>query len=400
MRLTAAELHPLALRRLYHTRVAAAGGHPGGKGASAYLLLVLRTDNGLEGLGEVSDLEADWACPPAAELARLIADTLANIDLLDRNQAQQRLAAALPAELHPELTRLIRYAVDTALLDVAGKHFGIPAYELLGGRCRTDLPISWVAFIRSTDLLEDEIRQRLDEGFTAFKLKVGEDPELDGANIAAIRRLAGPQAYIKADASGQWQEDEAVEAIRRLAALGMDAIETPLRAVARSLAKDHPERVNDDPQAAAAALARLRRRVETPFIEHVADFDEAFALALLQHRAVDVFNVVPAQAGSAHRAQRLIHLAHSGGIQALLGSTVELGPGTAAALHLGLACPAVSLASDLVGPGLLEGDVTSPRLRYTAGHLGALPGPGLGLNLDAAALERYATETPCHGDPS
>ena len=56
------------------------------------------------------------------------------------------------------------------------------------------------------------------------------------------------------------------------------------------------------------ALARVRAAVPVQIIEHVGDFPDEFSVALARHRAVDVFNLIPCQTGSLHRAQRLIHL--------------------------------------------------------------------------------------------
>ena len=389
MEIIAVHVCAVALRRIYKTRAAPAGGHGEGKEASRYLLLELETDTGLRGLGEVSDLEAAWNTPSPEGLQDQLGQALLGTDPRQRQSTWEQACQALPPGMHPELQRLIAAAVDMALLDLEGKAFGVPASALLGGCCRSHLPISWVAYIRGADLLEDEIQLKVREGFTAFKLKVGEDCALDCARVRTLRRLAGPKAHLKVDASGQWEEQEAIDHIRQLAELGVDAVETPLQAASRSLAKDHPEKVNQDPDPVAAALARVRAAVPIPLIEHVADFDDGFSLALLQHRGVDIFNIVPGQAGSLRRAQRLIHLAEAGGVRVLLGSTVELGPGTAAALHLGLASPAVSLPSDLVGPGLLEADVVRPRIRYASGRLQAPRAPGLGVTLDPELVEKY-----------
>ena len=95
----------------------------------------------------------------------------------------------------------------------------------------------------------------------------------------------------------------------------------------------------------------MKAAVSIPIIEHVADFADTFAVALIAQRAVDAFNVVPVQAGGPTRALRLIQLAEAAGMDALLGSTVELSPGTSMALHVGAASAGITMASDLVGPG-------------------------------------------------
>ena len=389
MRIRDIHIHAVVVPRVYNTRVAPAGGHIGGKDESHYYLLELETDTGLTGLGEISDIEDVWQVPTPATLRETLAAPLLDADPLKRRPSWERVVEALPPDYHPEFRNLATSAIDMALLDLAGKYHHAPAHALLGGQYRNEQPIAWVAYIRSAAALAAEIQEKVDAGFTAYKLKVGTDFELDCERIRVFRRSAGPDAYLKADASGAWAEEEAIDRIRTLSALGVDAVETPLQCVSRVVAKDHPEQVDADPDAAAAALARVRAAVPADIIEHVADFDDAFALALLRHQAVDIFNIVPVQAGSLHRAQRLIHIAESGGIPVLLGSTVELGIGTAAALHLGIASKGVTVASDLVGPGLLAGDVVAPRLDYQQGHLPAPQGLGLGIDLVPMLVKQY-----------
>ena len=385
-------VYPVSVNRIYKTKVAPAGGHGAGKEGSHYLILELETDMGISGIGEISDLEAAWNPPLPDALKEQLSNVLLGADPLRRAQGMAELEASLPGTMHPELRRLMTFSVEVALFDVAGKVYGAPVYELLGGRCRERVEVSWVAYIRGADLLAGEIEEKVAQGFRAFKLKVGEDFEQDCDRVRMLRSVAGPEAYFKVDASGAWEEKEAIENLRLLAELGIDAVETPVGAAARSIAKDHPEQVNDAVDDVASVLARVRKAVPAEVIEHVSDFEDRFAVALIAHRAVDVFNVVPGQAGGLARALRLISLAQAGGICTLLGSTVELGPGTAASLHLAAACPAVEVASDLVGPGLLTGDVVHPRLRYDGGTLRVPNGPGLGVELDREALARYGTQ--------
>ncbi len=388
MQVSDIHIHPVSVPRVYNTGVAA-GGPPGGKDYSHYYLLECETATGLRGLGEISDIEESWAVPAPELLRQTLLAPLAGADVRQRLPTWERVDEVLPTNYHPEFHNLVSSAVDTALLDLAGKYYNAPVHALLGGQYRDQIAISWVAYIRSAEELAEEIEEKVDAGFTAFKLKVGADFELDCVRIRVFRRIAGPDAYLKADASGAWSEEEAIDRIRELSALGVDAVETPLQQISRAIAKDHPEEINSDPDTAAAALARVRVAVPADVIEHVADFDDTFALALLRHKAVDVFNIVPVQAGSLHRAQRLIQIAEAGGIPVLLGSTVELGIGTAAVLHLGIASNGVTVPSDLIGPGLLADDVTAPRLTYQNGHLRAPRGIGLGVDLDPALVEKY-----------
>ena len=55
-----------------------------------------------------------------------------------------------------------------ALLDLAGKHHHAPAHALLGGQYRDELPVSWVAYLRSAAELADIA--------CALRDRVGRDP--------------------------------------------------------------------------------------------------------------------------------------------------------------------------------------------------------------------------------
>ena len=360
-------IHRVAVPRIYTTKVAPAGGHGDGKRGSEYVLIEMIADEGAVGLGEISDVEPEWGSVSWDAVGDTIVDTVLGRSADHRDEAIEAVKSELPDTLHRELLTAIPAAIESAMLDVVARTYGVPVYELLGGAHRSRLAVSWVAYIRGTEELEAEIKAKVDDGFVAFKLKVGEDHALDLERVKLTRALAGPDTHIRLDASGEWEEPDAIEAIGELASVGADAVETPIRAAARTIAKNTPEEVADHADDVAAALARVKAGVSISIIEHVSDFDDRFALALAAQGAVDVFNVVPCQAGGPSRAMRLIHVAEAAGIDVLLGSTVELSPGTAMSLHVGLAGRGVKVASDLVGPGLLEGDVCVDPLTYTNG---------------------------------
>ena len=122
----------------------------------------------------------------------------------------------------------------------------------------------------------------------------------------------------------------------------------------------------------------------------MADLGDVFSAALVRHRSVDVVNVVVSQSGGVLRSQRLIHVAETAGIPALLGSTIELGPGTAAFVHLAVASKNVTVPSDLVSPELLADDVCAVPFRFEDGVLRPFETPGLGIELDEAKMAQWA----------
>ena len=79
-------------------------------------------------------------------------------------------------------------------------------------------------------------------------------------------------------------------------------------------------------------------------------------------------------------------MAETGGVDILLGSTVELGPGTLAQLQLAASIRGLTLPSDLVGPGLYADDVLDKPLTYEAGQLVVPDEPGFGSRIDQSGL--------------
>ena len=366
-------------------------------GRSRYQIIELFADDGSVGVGEVSDIYERMRPLSAADLRDLLQGELAGGDVARWPLLYQQVPSALPEAYHPELRGLTLFGVEIALLDLVGKRYDAPLYELLGGRCRDRVEVCWVGFLRGEipiaeelAAFEAEIAEKMAQGMRAFKLKVGEDHPRDLARVELFRQIAGPDLYLRVDASGAWEEEEAIGKIGELARAGVNACETPVGAVSRQVANDHPEQINARADEASLSLARVRAAVPIDIIEHVADLGDVFSAALVRHRAVDVVNVIPSQGGGLLRGLRLIHTAQTAGMAALLGSTVEMGPGTAAFVHLAVAAENITVSSDLVGPGLLVDDVCERAFEYEGGALRPFAGPGLGVALDEDKMEKWA----------
>jgi len=361
MKIVGVTLKPLSVLRSYHTIVAAPqrrippGDAPPTR--SYFVLLELAADNGLVGYGEISDYETD-ALDVAALKPRL-EDVLLGADPFDLERLTRRMSFG----------NLVDCAVDSALYDLQGKSLGVSVTDLVGGRYRERVLVSWVVYIRRPDLVEQEMAEMVRRGFRAFKLKVGLDVDHDDECVRIMRQVGGSDAQIKLDASGVWSVDGAIANIRRLEKHGLQGVETPT----------NPRDV--------AGMAQIRRSVGTPIIEHVGK-DLSYALSLARERAVDVFNVATVSAGGLYRAKRLFAIADAAEIQCLLGSTVELGIGTAAQLHLAASNAAVSYPSDLIGPAMYVDDYLTAPFQYADGYLTVPTAPGLGVEIDPARLDR------------
>src|SRR6185369_9698961 len=101
--------------------------------ASEFGIIRILTESGLEGLGEISITFPRIGHSLCHAAAGLIAPALIGRDCLARPQVLAEIDRLLAGELSAPY---LRAAFEMALLDLAGKHYGVPAYELLGGRMR------------------------------------------------------------------------------------------------------------------------------------------------------------------------------------------------------------------------------------------------------------------------
>ena len=117
--------------------------------------------------------------------------------------------------------------IDLALWDLCARRAGLPLWRFLGGESgRIGVYASGI----NPDQPEAMAAARRDEGYTAFKLKVGFGAERDIANLEAMRATIGPDAALMVDANQGWTLAQAVEMSARLERFDLGWLEEPLRA--------------------------------------------------------------------------------------------------------------------------------------------------------------------------
>ena len=364
------EVHPVVVGRSYPTVIASARGYEGVT-HSYFLIIESYTDSNVTGLGEVSDIEKsmideEFINALKGNLERiLIGENPFNVERI-LEKAETIFSTNTQGEVSLSHRNLLLCAVDNVLYDLMGKELGVPAHSLIGGEYRDKIYLSWVAYIRDPKFLFDEIREKIDAGFTAFKLKVGLNIEQDEERLKVVREVAGDKVQIKIDAQGYWNTDEAIRNIKRLEKFNLIGVESP---VSRNNLK---------------GMAKVRSSVDTPIIEHVNDIE--FGLKLIKNDAVDVFNVSTVGCGGIYKAKKVIALAEGVGLKCLLGSTLELGIGTAAQAHLAASTKIITLPSDLIGPIMYTDDVVTEPTKYEEGCLLVPKEPGLGIELNKEKL--------------
>ncbi len=93
---------------------------------------------------------------------------------------------------------------------------GYPAYTTQCG---------WLGY--SDSKVRSLANRFLSEGFTAFKMKVGNSVEDDRRRLKVIRECVGPDRKVMVDANQKWGVNEAIEWMEQLADFGLTWIEEP-----------------------------------------------------------------------------------------------------------------------------------------------------------------------------
>jgi len=123
-----------------------------------------------------------------------------------------------------------RSAIDVALWDIKAKAAGVPLYRLLGGDER-----SVPAYASSMDATRERGELAAlhgayaDEGFSAFKTKLGdESPEEAAARVAEVREAVGPGADVFVDANQAWTVKEAIATVEAIDEHDVGWVEEPI----------------------------------------------------------------------------------------------------------------------------------------------------------------------------
>jgi galactarate dehydratase (D-threo-forming) len=361
---------------------------------SVHVVVQLATDEGLTGLGEISDLDCYRMHLPDLDGLRIaIEHVVLGHDPMRQAQFHLDLFAQMPtylryANTYPpfQLGSQLAAGVEMALYDLAGKALDTPVYNLLGGKVRDVLEMTYPIFpaISADDVPRrlHTVQSLLDEGMTRFRYYVGTDVSSSERLLGEIRDRFGQQITMKAfDFQGHFYWKDTLRVFERLAPYGVEVIESV------SWNEDYD------------GMAEVRRRVPVAVSEHISSY--AQAMRMIAAGAVDIFNITH-QSGGMWGAARLFALADAAGLQCLISTTQEMSIGTAAVAHLGASVPVLHYPGDAVGPLLYVDDVVVEPLRFDGARLIIPDGPGLGVVLDPARLETLRGsliewDQPAHG---
>lgn len=291
----------------------------------------------------------------------------------------------------------VESALDVACLDLAGKAFGVPVATLLGGIVRERVPYSAYLFYkyegaggelafdtnpRATGW--DAARQRaaLDPagivaqaqamvkefGFESIKLKGGVfEPAQEVAAIKALRETFGPKVPLRLDPNALWTVETSIKWGRELEGV-LEYLEDPARG--------------------QEGMATVRGALKMPLATNMCTTSFADLPGSVRTESEDVVLTDHHFWGGLHGSMELAAWCRIHGRGVSMHSNNHAGISLAAMTHLGAAMPNLSYALDTHYPWQSEEIIVGGRVKFDHGCVVLPKGPGLGVELDRAALAR------------
>ena len=206
-------------------------------GTQDVLLVRIQTDEGLEGIGEVTSqsyvCKAIVEAPRSAERRHGLRNLLVGQDPSDVEALWERMYYHTNRYGRRGAAIHAISGADIALWDLRGKALGKPVYELLGGEPggKTIRAYASYLFGETSEETEALARQAVELGLSAAKFgwgPFGKDPELDRAHVEAARRGLGQEREVMVDAGCAWDAETALARAELLAPLTITWLEEPL----------------------------------------------------------------------------------------------------------------------------------------------------------------------------
>jgi muconate cycloisomerase len=371
-----AQSHKIHFGRVRIVELPVAEVHSHGSGDVASIktvILELATDTGFTGWGEASP----W--PVFTGTAEGNANALAHYFI-------PAILGANPFDVEVLLEQaekiVVRYpeakaALETALLDIMGKVLGTPIHDLLGGCHRKQVPLSFS--LANPDFEEDFAKaERLhDDGVGIFKLKTGfKDHAFDLMRLQRLRDKSQDPLDLRIDFNQGMTAHEALPRLRDFESFRLSFIEQPV------------------PRDNLEAMAHLTDVLTTPIMADESVFNSREALIGAQMRIADIFSLKIMKSGGLRRALNVAAIARSAGIGVYGGCMFETGIAHAAGAHLMAALPELSLGCEFyMATYYLIEDVLTEPFPVGNGYVHVPSGPGLGVDVDLARLEKHTVQT-------
>jgi len=263
-------------------------------------------------------------------------------------------------------------ALMMAAYDLAGKALGTPVYNLLGGKVRDAIPLSWSLPIVETEKVVAEALQMVERGWRILKIKAGRPNAMDDVEVVrAVREAVGDSISLRVDVNQGYSLKTAYKVLETLEPCGLEFMEQPIH--------------RDDMD----GMVELTRRSSTPIMadEAVKSMDQLALIA--KRRAADAISIYIIGPGSIGNSKKMATIVEAFNMRGYVGGALESVIGASAGLHLAASSPAIDLGCEMSGQYLLKEDLGRAMIPMKDGALVVPTQPGLGVEIDESKLTKY-----------
>jgi glucarate dehydratase len=339
-------------------------------------IIEVETDEGITGLGEMGGGGESAEAAFLALKPYVVGQDPARLE-------EMRLRISNPtASLYNNRTQMAA-ALEFACLDILGQKWGVPVYDILGGKLQDKVPFASYLFfsypnsktgygeVRTPEqLVSAAVSLKKLCGFTTHKLKGGVFPpeyELECYRALATS-LKGDR--FRFDPNGVLSTEQAIRFGQSIFDLNNDYLE--------------------DPVFGMNGMRRARQMIRVPLATNtvVVNFEQLAANAL--QPAVDVILLDTTFWGGIRPCLKAAAVCETFQFGVAVHSSGELGIQLATMLHLGAVLPNLSFAADAHYHHLLDDIIEGGKMRYENGAIRVPTGPGLGVRLNRAKLAEYS----------
>lgn len=236
-------------------------------------------------------------------------DTESVCSFYDRLSADKVFANLDPFNVQEFEARISRYplnhaaksGLDMAFYDLRGKILNMPTWKVLGLDAQRAPKSSYTIGIADLEEVRIKTEAAVSRGYDVLKVKLGGPQDLESLKL--IQSLA-PKALIRVDANAAWTISEALQMMPKLAELGIEFIEEPLK-------------LDSSPQ----DYAKLRD--ESPVLMMADESCKTLADIPKCAEYFGAINLKHTKTGGLSEALRMIHAARAHDMKIMLGCFCE-----------------------------------------------------------------------------
>ncbi|VTR99221.1 mandelate racemase/muconate lactonizing enzyme family protein [Tuwongella immobilis] len=334
------------------------------------VLVRIRTDTGLEGIGEADSspevVKAIIDAPFSHNIACGLRHLLIGENPLETDRLWQKMYRRTMYFGRSGVTITAMAAIDMALWDLKGKHFGEPIHRLLGGKQHSRLmAYASILFGKNGDETAKIGARWREYGYKAVKFgwePMGQNEALDIDLVRGARKGVGEDGVVLIDAGCVWDARTALKRANSFEPFNIGWLEEPL----------HPDDYD--------GYRWLRDRANVPIAAGEEECGRLAFRPLLDGRCLDIYQVDLARNGftDGYYIRQRIEDIGARPCNHCYTSPVTV----AASLHWLSTCRDAFIFEDCVEDSPLRHELTTEKVQAVDGYITVPDGPGLGVTLN------------------